>query len=327
MQQTFDQKSNEFMTWWQGLPGRIGTTLQGWGQSLSQSEQTAWQSMQQTADQKLTEFEAWWRELPQKVSTALSGWSQSLSQSADTAMQSFFQSIQTKWQEVEAWWRDLPNKIKTALGDPTTWLEIPGQQIVEGLVKGMESAARTAIQKAQELARQIAAGFNSTQGANSHSPSRRMRDEAGKWLPLGVAAGMEKYKGPAIAQAAKLARQISSATWVAAHGGVVAGIQPGQRLGGSAWSYSPFAAGPGGSRGSGWSRTGFSSWGRDRWSGRNSGSVVAGVQMDELRSMREAWRNGWNPASASISFKGNTDSAFATAFMKLYRTGHIQIGR
>lgn len=104
----------------------------------------------------------------------------------------------TMWQVV----RDQMGNIKTTISD--IWgqvvsffegidLSAIGADIIRGLISGMGSMARSIVRKVSELASLIPDGMKDFLGI--HSPSRLMRDEIGKWIPLGVAEGISRNAG------------------------------------------------------------------------------------------------------------------------------------
>ncbi|MFP7447117.1 phage tail tape measure protein [Bacillus infantis] len=65
-----------------------------------------------------------------------------------------------------------------------------GKDIIQGLINGIGSMGRAITDKVRSLASLVPDGLKDFLGI--HSPSRVMRDEVGKWIPLGIAEGMEK---------------------------------------------------------------------------------------------------------------------------------------
>ena len=70
-----------------------------------------------------------------------------------------------------------------------------GQNIVAGVVNGMASYFEIAQNMAFALADVVTGALTGVRGFFSHSPSRRMRDEVGKWIPAGIAEGIEQNMG------------------------------------------------------------------------------------------------------------------------------------
>ncbi len=73
------------------------------------------------------------------------------------------------------------------------WLGL-GSDILEGIGKGITSAVTAVVKAAKEAAQSI---FNSVKDFfDIGSPSKLMRDEIGKWIPAGIAVGIEKNLDP-----------------------------------------------------------------------------------------------------------------------------------
>lgn len=65
-----------------------------------------------------------------------------------------------------------------------------GEYIMSGLASGMSSGAEQAYSKAEEIASNIRSKIKHALDINS--PSRVMRDDVGRWIPAGIAVGMER---------------------------------------------------------------------------------------------------------------------------------------
>ena len=69
-----------------------------------------------------------------------------------------------------------------------------GRNIVEGLWQGIQNAGDWLRSKISGFVDGIVNGFNNN--LDSHSPSRVMRDQVGKWIPLGIAEGISRNLAP-----------------------------------------------------------------------------------------------------------------------------------
>lgn len=65
-----------------------------------------------------------------------------------------------------------------------------GKDIIQGLIKGIGSMGSAITSKVKELANLVPKGMKNMLGI--HSPSRVMRDQVGKWIPAGVAEGINQ---------------------------------------------------------------------------------------------------------------------------------------
>ena len=65
-----------------------------------------------------------------------------------------------------------------------------GKDIIQGLINGISMMANALFEKARSIADSIKSTIKNALDINS--PSRVMRDEVGKWIPIGLAEGIEK---------------------------------------------------------------------------------------------------------------------------------------
>ena len=65
-----------------------------------------------------------------------------------------------------------------------------GRNIIKGLINGISSMASALWEKAKAIADMVKNTIRNALDINS--PSRVMRDDIGKWIPLGLAEGIEK---------------------------------------------------------------------------------------------------------------------------------------
>lgn len=73
------------------------------------------------------------------------------------------------------------------------WLEL-GRNIIQGIIDGIKSLMETLWDTVKNLAHSAVDMVKNALGI--HSPSRVMRDEVGKYIPLGLAAGITHNEGP-----------------------------------------------------------------------------------------------------------------------------------
>ena len=120
----------------------------------------------------------WFRQLPRRIWTWLmdviskvKNWGTDLVNKAREAAQNMFNTI-----------------VDTIQGLPDKMLNI-GQNIVEGLWNGIKNAKDWIKQKVSEFANGVLDGMKDSLGI--HSPSTKARDLVGKFIPEGVAVGVE----------------------------------------------------------------------------------------------------------------------------------------
>lgn len=82
---------------------------------------------------------------------------------------------------------EIVTAIKTAFADVEWWTI--GKDIISGIAKGIGDFAGNLVDKGKEVAGNALNGVKSFLGIKS--PSRLFRDEVGKWIPAGIAVGIE----------------------------------------------------------------------------------------------------------------------------------------
>lgn len=106
--------------------------------------------------------------------------------------------FEAMWQVVEDQMGNIMDTVKDIWAEVESFFEgidlsDIGADIIRGLISGMGSLAKDITRKVGELASLIPDGMKEFLGIKS--PSRLMRDEVGKWIPLGVAEGISRNAG------------------------------------------------------------------------------------------------------------------------------------
>ncbi|MGL5910663.1 MAG: phage tail protein [Phycicoccus sp.] len=96
--------------------------------------------------------------------------------------------IRDKISDAVATVRELPGKIRAAFSGAGSWLLGVGGDIIDGLIAGIRSAAGRAASAAADVASSAVSAVKSR--LKIFSPSRVMRDEVGRFIPQGIAAGI-----------------------------------------------------------------------------------------------------------------------------------------
>ncbi len=87
--------------------------------------------------------------------------------------------------------KDIANKIKTSI-EETNWWKL-GQDIIQGMINGIGAMGSALWEAAKNIGQQFLDDIKSFFGIKS--PSRVMRDEVGKFIPPGIALGIEAHAG------------------------------------------------------------------------------------------------------------------------------------
>ncbi|KFZ32531.1 hypothetical protein JS44_03615 [Anoxybacillus flavithermus] len=79
-----------------------------------------------------------------------------------------------------------------------------GRNIIQGLINGISSMASALWEKVKSIADSVKNALRDALDINS--PSRVMRDEIGKWIPLGLAEGIERNMNAVISATNRMAQ-------------------------------------------------------------------------------------------------------------------------
>lgn len=103
------------------------------------------------------------------------------------------------------------DNIKNTLEElPEKMLEI-GENIVTGIWNGITGATQWLKDKVSGFVDGIVDGFTGKKGLDSHSPSRRMSKDVGRWIPAGIGVGMLDNTKSALRAVSKVSDSIVSA--------------------------------------------------------------------------------------------------------------------
>lgn len=83
--------------------------------------------------------------------------------------------------------------ILTAIKGPANTWEPVGKHIISGIVAGVNAAKSTLFETLKQIAAEALQAAKDSLGIES--PSKLMRDQVGKWIPAGIAEGIDEYAG------------------------------------------------------------------------------------------------------------------------------------
>ena len=214
---------NAIVEFFSTLPARIGyfisfalVSVVKWGVDM-------WNKAGETGEKFIESITTWFKQLPTKIKTwfdnavqKASKWLSSMKTKAvETGTQfinsivSWFQKLPTKvktWfdntiQKVVQWKDDMIKKAKDTGKEFGKWLEdslkeLPnkmkdiGKNIVEGVWNGIKNAKDWFMEKVSSFFGGIVDGAKDALGI--HPPSRKMRNEVGRWMPAGAEVGIKR---------------------------------------------------------------------------------------------------------------------------------------
>jgi Phage-related minor tail protein len=130
----------------------------------------------------------WFLDLPKNVENYFSNANLWLNTPGMKVIRGLGEGIVSAYKDVVNWFENLPRNVGSFFKDVGTWLLNAGKDLVMGLVHGFENAAGAVGNAIKSFAGGIVSGFKSAMGISS--PSRVMAEEIGKWIPAGIAQGM-----------------------------------------------------------------------------------------------------------------------------------------
>ena len=164
--------------WFAQLPGRIWESLLNIINSVIEWGTNVYNTATEWISNTINSIVDWFVRLPGRIWTCLTNvinnvitWGRNLASKGLEAARNLFNNI-----------------VNTITSLPGQMLSL-GENIVRGIWDGMGNLRNWIIEKVKELARGILDGMKSALGI--HSPSKLFKDEVGRFIPRGVAVGIE----------------------------------------------------------------------------------------------------------------------------------------
>ncbi|MFF8095682.1 phage tail tape measure protein [Streptomyces sp. NPDC016675] len=168
------------------------------------------------------------RGLPSRASDALSGLGPAVTSRASAAWQSFRDASVRRALDLVTWVQGLPRMIAASIGSLGNLLHGKGQDVVRGLLRGVQSMGGWLRSQLISFAKNMIPG-PIAKALGIASPSKVMRDRIGRWIPAGIVDGIKGGAG-AVARTMRDLVQVPSlpslAPAGAATGAVPAGASP-----------------------------------------------------------------------------------------------------
>jgi len=87
-------------------------------------------------------------------------------------------------------------------------LKSVGQNIIRGLIRGITGMASAVVDAVRDIGKKITGGIKKVLGISS--PSKIMRDQVGRWIPAGIAEGIEREEKTALQAMRRLGASLST---------------------------------------------------------------------------------------------------------------------
>nr|WP_240964407.1 phage tail tape measure protein [Streptomyces sp. C1-2] len=167
------------LSWFGSLPGKFA----GW-----------FGSAKDWAVRKLMALVSWVTGLPGRLMTALASLAGSLRNRASSAFQAMRTAAAVKVTAMIGWVTGIPGRISRGVGSMASLLTSKGRQVVTGLWNGISSMGGWLYSKVANFVSSKVVGAAKS-FLHIGSPSKRMADEIGHWIPAGVAQGVDDNSG------------------------------------------------------------------------------------------------------------------------------------
>lgn len=170
------EKIKEFF---QNLPKNIGYFLGMVIAKIANFAVNAWKKSIEFGKTFVENVVKFFKELPGKAKEWFTKTIERIKEWAKTAPERAKEGAQDMKDAIINGIKELPDRIKET-----------GRNLIEGLWNGIQEKVQWLKDKAKDFADGFLSGFRENFGVSS--PSKRMRDEIGRWLPPGIAQGFEK---------------------------------------------------------------------------------------------------------------------------------------
>lgn len=157
------------------------------GENLDQAMEGLTQSMMAFGSNAVRLFGNIVKQLPQVLINILVEMIPNIIPFAVDMVKSFATAIKDNWPAIKAAFATMWEQIKTAFKS-IDWKGL-GKNIIDGIVNGLKAAGQLLINFLKNLARKALDGVKKLLGIGS--PSKVFADEVGRWIPAGIAVGIE----------------------------------------------------------------------------------------------------------------------------------------
>lgn len=181
----------DFSSLGQEIPSAIGAGVDAGAETAAQSTSRVAQKMKDLFMSNLgihspsTVFKGYGRNVTEGLSIGLDGGTSTVSNSMTKLQQMMVEKGQAIVEDMKTKAKEMANAFSTLNDD----LYSHGSNAMAGLANGISQNSGSALAAAEAVASQIKATIQ--RALDIHSPSRVMRDEVGRFIPQGIAVGIE----------------------------------------------------------------------------------------------------------------------------------------
>ena len=169
---------NNVIQWFASLPDKIKEFMQQVWEKIKEFGQNLVIFVTVDIPNFINSIGEWFASLPEKIWNWLVNAYNKVLEWLSNLYNKCKESIQNLVKSIADWFKDLPDKMKNI-----------GKNIVEGIWNGISNAKDWIVKKIKSFGKGIVDGIKSV--LKIKSPSRVMRDEVGKFIPEGIAVGID----------------------------------------------------------------------------------------------------------------------------------------
>jgi phage-related protein len=173
-----------------GLPHRAAEALSSLGSMIAGVAEAAWAWVTLKFYQGVAAAVNFARNLPGMAKNAISALGSLIASTASDAWNRLKSAFSTGISNAISLAKSLPGKIKDALSGAASWLFGAGQDVVRGLWNGIKDMIGWIVRKGIDFGSSVISGIK--KGLGIGSPSKRARDEVGRWIPPGIMDGVDR---------------------------------------------------------------------------------------------------------------------------------------
>lgn len=163
---------------WNAISGVVSTT---WN-AISGVVSTCIQNVRNTISTVLNAISGVWTSVWNRVSSFLGNIWHGITSAVSNGIQSVSNTVGR-----------IKSTVLGAVSGAGRWLYDTGRQVIQGLINGIGGAFKWVKDTIGNLGKNLIGWAKGVLGI--HSPSRIFRDEVGKWIPAGMAQGIDKASG------------------------------------------------------------------------------------------------------------------------------------
>jgi phage-related minor tail protein len=210
----FENMKNALWNIWEGLKKMFSGALE----AIKGYVSAGWENVKSTTSTVFNAVKSTISSIWEGIKSFFSTTIENIKASISTGFENMKNAVLEKMTAAKQTITDIWNEAKAFL-EGIDLYEI-GKNIIEGLISGISSMAQSVYEKAQEIADKVKETIQSALGI--HSPSLVMKNEVGKWIPLGLAEGIERNINAVVSATNRMAQ----ATIPSVNAGSFAGAAP-----------------------------------------------------------------------------------------------------